>query len=279
MSGRSHCEVHRLACGPDGLCVLCRRGQLSDPPPPPALSPATAVRVGFVVTLAGIGGMGLIAATVFWVLGQSQGGDIAFIEAETATAAADAEAAARKAELARIAKSDIWKQPSAPVVPTTGTAAEVLEITPVTAAIPSQQPTAAELAAQAQAASEEAERDRVRHAQVAADLEHRAQEHARRQQAAAIAEARAKLRIDMYSADWCGNCRKAIDYLREQTGLSYSVHDIDREPSARDKMRKLNPRHSVPTFKIDDDVVVGFSASSLERAIETAARKRAGLPL
>lgn len=276
MSARLQCEVHQLACGPDGLCVLCRRSQVSLPNTPLNASPTTSTRVGMFVTLAGIGGLAVIAATMLlWGRGESQTGDDVIIDTETPITVGDAAEEARKAELSRIAKSDIWKQPPAPAATATP---PPLEVTPVVPAIPTP-PTAAELEAQAQAAREEAERDRVRHAQVAADLEQRAREHTQRQQAVAIAEARGKLRIEMYSAGWCGNCRKAIAYLQEQTGLHYTVHDVDREPGARDKMRKLNPRHSLPTFKIDDDVVVGFSESSLERALDTAARKRARIAL
>ena len=39
-------------------------------------------------------------------------------------------------------------------------------------------------------------------------------------------------------------------------------------------MRRHNPRGTIPTFLIDDEVVVGFSPAAIQRAIDRAAAKR-----
>ena len=107
-------------------------------------------------------------------------------------------------------------------------------------------------------------------------MEKRAEQQRQEHQAAAISEAREKVRIEMYGAPWCGTCRKALAYLHGQ-GIKFTDHNIEMEPGARTVLRRLNPKGSIPTFQIDDDVVVGFGERSFERAVDTAARKRVGL--
>ena len=51
-------------------------------------------------------------------------------------------------------------------------------------------------------------------------------------------------------------------------------YDVDRNLQARNEYLLLNPRRSVPTIKIGDEVIVGFSAQAVDRALDSAARKR-----
>ncbi len=77
----------------------------------------------------------------------------------------------------------------------------------------------------------------------------------------------------MYSTKWCGSCRRARDYLN-QNDFAYTEYDIDEDEAAKERLGKLNPRTSVPTFQIDDIVQVGFSADNLEYRINQAVGKR-----
>lgn len=184
----------------------------------------------------------------------------------TAVAPTDPEAA-RREELARIAKSDIWQRPADP---------PRVEVVPIPQ-LPTPTLTPQALALQQQRHQSESERDRVRHAEVAAQIEQRAKEHERALQAAALAEARGKVRIDVYTAARCANCRQAIAYLAQETEVRYTLHDINSDPGARDRMRQINPAQSVPTLVLDDTVLIGFSPRAFESALDAAARKRAGL--
>jgi len=89
----------------------------------------------------------------------------------------------------------------------------------------------------------------------------------------AISAARQRVPVVMYSTDWCGVCRRARQYF-EQNGISFVEHDVDRDPQALAEYVLLNPRRSVPTIKIGDEVIVGFSAQAVDRALDSAARKR-----
>ncbi len=88
-----------------------------------------------------------------------------------------------------------------------------------------------------------------------------------------IATARRRVPVVMYSTAWCGVCKRARAYF-EQQRIAFEEHDVDNDPTARAQYLQLNPRRSVPTIKIADEVIVGFSAAAVERAIDAAARAR-----
>ncbi len=88
-----------------------------------------------------------------------------------------------------------------------------------------------------------------------------------------LATARRRVPVVMYSTDWCGVCKRARAYFEEKR-IAFEEHDVDRDPAARAEYERLNPRRSVPTIKIADEVVVGFSAVAVERALDAAARAR-----
>lgn len=88
-----------------------------------------------------------------------------------------------------------------------------------------------------------------------------------------IATARRRVPVVMYSTAWCGVCTRARKYFEEKR-IAFEEHDVDHDPVARAEYLQLNPRRSVPTIKIADEVVVGFSPAAVERALNEAARAR-----
>jgi glutaredoxin len=90
--------------------------------------------------------------------------------------------------------------------------------------------------------------------------------------ASLLAEARRDVVIDLYGASWCGYCSRERAWL-DREGIAYTYHDVD-QPSNKPALRQLNPRGSVPTTKVDDQVVVGFSEPSMRRTIDRAAQAR-----
>ena len=87
----------------------------------------------------------------------------------------------------------------------------------------------------------------------------------------APAAAHRRVPVVMYSTSWCGVCKKARDYFEERR-IAFEEHDVDEDRNARAEYLKLNPRRSVPTIKIGDEVIVGFSAAAVERALDSAVR-------
>jgi glutaredoxin len=75
--------------------------------------------------------------------------------------------------------------------------------------------------------------------------------------------------VALYGATWCRYCRMAKAWLREHD-VPFVEHDIDAEPSAREALRRLNPRGSVPTIDVEGEVLIGFSDVALQQAIDRA---------
>ena len=88
-----------------------------------------------------------------------------------------------------------------------------------------------------------------------------------------IATARRRVPVVMYSTAWCSVCKRARKYLEEKR-IAFEEHDVDLDPQARAEYLRLNPRRSVPTIKIADEVIAGFSPAAVERALNAAARAR-----
>ena len=82
---------------------------------------------------------------------------------------------------------------------------------------------------------------------------------------------RSDVPVVMYSTDWCGVCKRARKYFEEQ-GIQFTEYDVDRNLQARNEYMLLNPRRSVPTIKIGNEVIVGFSPAAVEAALSAAAR-------
>jgi len=70
-------------------------------------------------------------------------------------------------------------------------------------------------------------------------------------------------KVIMYSAEWCGVCRKAKRYFKKK-GIRYKEYDIDKSKEARRKYDKLNAR-GVPVIFIGNIRLNGFSSSHFEK--------------
>ena len=62
--------------------------------------------------------------------------------------------------------------------------------------------------------------------------------------------------IIMYSTTWCGDCRRARQFL-DQHGIAYTVIDIDRDTdAAREVLRMNGGLRSVPTILFPDGSIL-----------------------
>ncbi len=69
--------------------------------------------------------------------------------------------------------------------------------------------------------------------------------------------------VVMYSASWCGVCKKAARYF-QQKGIAYTEYDIEKSKKAALEFRQLNGR-GVPVILVGDRRMNGFNAGSFER--------------
>jgi len=102
-------------------------------------------------------------------------------------------------------------------------------------------------------------------------LRERAQRSA--QQAQQLSDARGRVKIQVYRTERCQNCIEAHGYLVAH-GIQAVEHDIDKDPRARARYRRLNPKGSLPTMEVDGQVLAGFDAQRLERSLDRAAHAR-----
>ena len=58
--------------------------------------------------------------------------------------------------------------------------------------------------------------------------------------------------ITMYSADWCGDCRRS-KRLMDELGVAYDVIDVENTPGAADKVIEINGgAKSIPVIVFSD---------------------------
>jgi glutaredoxin-like YruB-family protein len=88
-----------------------------------------------------------------------------------------------------------------------------------------------------------------------------------------VQAARSGVAVVMYSTAWCGVCKRARKYF-EDNRIAFVEYDVDKNVQARNEYLLLNPRRSVPTIKVGNEVVVGFSPAAIENALNAAARAK-----
>lgn len=70
--------------------------------------------------------------------------------------------------------------------------------------------------------------------------------------------------VVMYSATWCGVCKKAKAYF-EAEGIAYKDYDIENSRKGRSDYKKLKGT-GVPIIMVDDERLNGFSRGRFEDA-------------
>jgi glutaredoxin len=72
--------------------------------------------------------------------------------------------------------------------------------------------------------------------------------------------------IVLYSAEWCGACRKAKRHLARR-GVAYEERDVDQPAHAEALLEKTGSR-AIPVLDVDGRVITGFSARSYDELTE-----------
>ena len=79
--------------------------------------------------------------------------------------------------------------------------------------------------------------------------------------------------VTVYSATWCGYCKKLKQFLAEK-GIPASITEVDKLPKADQaraeaEMRRLTGRVSFPTVVIGGEAVAGFSPGWILKQLES----------
>jgi glutaredoxin-like protein NrdH len=79
-------------------------------------------------------------------------------------------------------------------------------------------------------------------------------------------------KVKLYSLSTCSHCKSVKSLLAKQD-IAVDVVDIDRlkgdqRNQVLEKVKQVNDRVSFPTTVIGDDVIVGFKADRIKKALE-----------
>jgi glutaredoxin len=66
----------------------------------------------------------------------------------------------------------------------------------------------------------------------------------------------------LYSAEWCGACRKAKRYLTRQ-GIDFELRDVDDPAISRELVRKTGSR-SIPVLDAGGRILTGYSPDAID---------------
>lgn len=80
---------------------------------------------------------------------------------------------------------------------------------------------------------------------------------------------RNRLDVTVYSAEWCGACKRARQLL-DSEGVDYVLRDIDDDPSAKDKVRLVLGKVRIPLIDINGTYVTGYDRKTILRLIQGA---------
>jgi glutaredoxin len=238
------CARHSLAAGPDGLCALCRSESL----PPPRAYPAW-VLGGLLAAILLVSGSAIayrafknvsaaIALEPTTTRGAPAGGRAA-PTGESAQPAAEQVANVEAAPPTEAPFPTLQMQVD-PAPPTPGPVAVVPGVRPPEAPAPSEPSRPPPTEAELRAAMQATP-------------------------------------IVMYSASWCGVCRKAKAFL-SANGLRYQEIDADETPGGWDKIAALSGRRAVPLIIVDGEMTrAGLSPSEIMQSVSRSVERRLGV--
>ena len=74
--------------------------------------------------------------------------------------------------------------------------------------------------------------------------------------------------VEVYGADWCGDCRRAKDALN-RFGAEYVWHDLESEEGAAEKAVEISGQKHIPVLLYSDGAFqVEPSATDIQRKLD-----------
>ena len=73
--------------------------------------------------------------------------------------------------------------------------------------------------------------------------------------------------ITIYSAQWCGFCHAAKNYL-DKLGVKYEDRDVDNNPEFAQEAVSKSGQMGIPVIDIDGQIIMGFNRPEIDAALK-----------
>ncbi len=73
-------------------------------------------------------------------------------------------------------------------------------------------------------------------------------------------------KVVIYSLPTCPHCKRAKEYL-SQKGISYIEYDVTKDKVRTTEMIEKSGQVGTPVILVDDEIVVGFNQSKLDKLL------------
>lgn len=73
-------------------------------------------------------------------------------------------------------------------------------------------------------------------------------------------------KVTIYSADWCGFCHAAKQYL-DKIGVKYTEKNVDSDRSAAEEAVQKSGQMGIPVLDINGEIIVGFDRPRIDTAL------------
>jgi glutaredoxin-like YruB-family protein len=74
------------------------------------------------------------------------------------------------------------------------------------------------------------------------------------------------LEIKIYSTPTCPYCIQAKKYFKDKN-ISFENIDVSESHEASEEMVKISGQMGVPVIKIDDNIIIGFDKTKIEKLL------------
>ena len=73
--------------------------------------------------------------------------------------------------------------------------------------------------------------------------------------------------MKIYTTEWCGFCRAAKAFFKEN-GVKYREVAVDKDRKAAEEMIKKSGQTGVPVIEVGGKIIVGFDQAALRKALK-----------
>ena len=77
--------------------------------------------------------------------------------------------------------------------------------------------------------------------------------------------------VELYVTSWCRYCKQAKAWLKAR-GIPFKAYDVEKDSRAARRRRELHPSTGVPLAVINDTIILGFSETSYQQALQKGQR-------